>query len=113
MHELSIVENIIEIAEENAKKLKAHKVQEIEIDIGEMSGVDYDAMEFALQHFPKTEMFKNVHFIINKIPAIALCNNCKKEFLINDFFDVCPQCGSFENEIIQGKELKVKTIKID
>lgn len=113
MHELSIVENILEIAEENAKKIQAKIVQEIEMDIGELSGVDYDAMEFALQHAYKNEMFKNVNFIINRIPAKARCNICFHEFELSNYYEACPQCGKFEHDIFQGKELKVKAIKID
>ena len=39
MHELSIVMSIIDIAEQQAKKANAVWVDEIELDIGELSGM--------------------------------------------------------------------------
>jgi hydrogenase nickel incorporation protein HypA/HybF len=113
MHELSITMSILEIVEENAKTLNAKIVHEIEIDIGELSGVDFDAMEFAMEHAQKPEMMQNVKFVINRIPARAKCNNCEHEFELSDYYTAFPKCKHFEHEIFQGKELKVKSIKID
>lgn len=112
MHELSIVMNIFNIVEENAKKLNAKIVHEIEVDIGEMSGIDFEALDFALQHTIKNELLKNAKLIINRIPGKARCNLCKHEFDISDFYTACPICNRFNHDIFKGKELKVKTIKI-
>lgn len=105
--------SILEIVEENAKKLNAESVHEIEMDIGELSGIDYDALEFAMEHAQKSDMLKDAKLVINKIPAKAKCNSCQHEFEINDYYSPCPVCNTFDNEVIQGKELKVKTFKID
>jgi hydrogenase nickel incorporation protein HypA/HybF len=113
MHELSIVINILEIAEENAKTLHAKIIHEIEMDIGALSGVDYEALEFAMEHAPKNEMLKNTKLLINKIPAKARCNSCQSEFEVSDFYTPCPTCHQFDHDIFQGKELKVKSIKVD
>ena len=49
MHELSIAMNVIEIADEYAAKANATVVKEIEIEVGELSGVVLDALEFAME----------------------------------------------------------------
>jgi len=113
MHELSIIMNALRIAEENAKNLDAKIVHEIEMDIGKLSGIDFEALEFAMLHTKKNEILKNVKLIINKIPAKARCKSCNYEFDIEDFYTACPLCGKFNHDIFQGKELKLKAIKID
>jgi len=113
MHEFSITLNILNIVEENAKKLNAKIVHEIEMDIGVLSGVDYEALEFAMQHTKKSEMLENAVLVINKIPAKARCKSCDFEFGIDDFYTPCPECEKYHHDIIQGTELKVKAIKID
>ncbi|MBU1718117.1 MAG: hydrogenase maturation nickel metallochaperone HypA [Bacteroidetes bacterium] len=105
--------NILSIVEENAKKLNATIVHEIEMDIGELSGVDYDALEFAMQHTQKSELLENAKLVINRIPAKARCKSCNHEFDISDLYTACPKCNTFDHDIIQGKELKVKAIHID
>jgi len=113
MHELSITLNILNIAEENARILNAVIVHEIEVDIGELSGVDYDALQFAMQCSEKSKLLENAKLVINKIPAKARCNTCNNEFDISDFFAECPECNSLEHDIYQGKELRIRSIKID
>jgi len=113
MHELSIIINILSIAEENARKLKAVIVHEIEVDIGELSGVEYDALEFAMHCSEKNKILEKAKLVINKIPAKARCYTCNNEFNISDFYAECPKCNSLEHDIYQGKELKIRSIKID
>jgi hydrogenase nickel incorporation protein HypA/HybF len=113
MHELSITMNILDIAEENARNLNAKIVHEIEIDIGEMSGVDTDALQFAMQCTTKSELLESAKLVINKIPAKARCYSCNHEFDISDFYTECPNCNGFNHDIYQGKELKIVSIKID
>lgn len=113
MHELSLTMDILEIVEKNAENLKAKIVHEIEMDVGELSGVEYDALIFAFENAPKSEILKNVKLIINKIPVKAVCNSCKHEFEECDYYTPCPKCNSFDINIEQGKEFKIKSIKID
>lgn len=113
MHELSITMNILNIAEENARSLNAKIVHEIEIDIGELSGVDTEALQFAMQCTTKSELLEYAKLVINRIPAKARCNTCNHEFDISDFYAECPKCNSFDHDIYQGKELKIRSIKID
>ena len=47
MHELSIVMSIVEIAQQQAYNANATVIDEIELDIGTMSGIEMDALEFA------------------------------------------------------------------
>ena len=113
MHELSITMNVLSIVEENARNLNASIVHEIEMDVGELSGVDIDALQFAMQCTSRSELSESALLVINRIPAKARCRFCNNEFNISDFYASCPKCNSFDIEIFQGRELKVKSIKID
>lgn len=113
MHELSIVMNIIEIAEENAKKANASVIMEIELDIGKQAGVVIEALEFAIESAKKGTMLENAKFIINEIPALARCTSCRNEYETEDLFSPCPKCSNPFSEIFQGRELKVKTLRVE
>lgn len=110
---MSLTINILEIVEENAEKYNAKIVQEIELDVGELSGVEYDALTFAFEHAQKTEKLKNAKLVVNKIKGLAVCKSCKHKFETADLFTVCPVCGKFDMDFVQGKEFKIKSIKID
>jgi hydrogenase nickel incorporation protein HypA/HybF len=113
MHEFSIALNIVEIAAETARANHAETVNEVEVDVGEMSGVIYEALEFALQSAIKGTILEKSRLKLNRIKARAVCLDCRHEFEPEDFISVCANCGSSKIEIIRGKEMKVKSINID
>jgi hydrogenase nickel incorporation protein HypA/HybF len=113
MHELSIAMSIVEIAEENAKNAHTSVISEIELDIGSQSGVVIEALEFAMQSAVIGTMLDKAKVKINVIPAKAICASCQNEFYINEIFTPCPECGNPFCEVIQGKELKVKSLKAE
>lgn len=113
MHEFSIAVNIVDIALEYAEKSNAVRVNEIELEIGELSGVVNDAMEFAMDAAIKGTLLENARVNIIKIPGLAICKSCGNEFKIENFFDACTKCGAYNPDIISGKELRVKSLNID
>jgi hydrogenase nickel incorporation protein HypA/HybF len=112
MHELSIVMNIIQIAEQQAKAANASVVDEIELDIGTMSGIDMDSMDFAWEQAVKQTMLQNSVRKVNRIKAKAKCLDCGAEFAIEKYYDACPACGEHLLDILQGTELRVKSLTV-
>jgi hydrogenase nickel incorporation protein HypA/HybF len=113
MHELSVAYSIVELVEERARKEGAGKVTRVELEIGEMAGIEYYALEFAWDVATKESLLNSSELIINKIEATAVCSDCNTSFQVNSAFDPCPSCGSFRSEVIKGKELRVASFIID
>jgi hydrogenase nickel incorporation protein HypA/HybF len=112
MHELSIVMSILDIATREMQKADAEVVEEIELDIGRLSGVEPDAFDFAWQQAIKGTPLAQAERRINYIPGQARCMECNAEFPIEQYFDPCPVCGEHLLDIKSGKELRVKTILV-
>jgi hydrogenase nickel incorporation protein HypA/HybF len=112
MHELSIVMSIVEIAEEQVRKNQAERVDEIELEIGQLSGIELDALHFAWDAAVRdTGLAKSECKIDHKV-GIARCMNCQTEFETSELFCTCPECGEFFTEILQGKEMRVKALVV-
>lgn len=111
MHEFSIARNIIEIAEDAARKANCKKISLIKLEVGTLSGIVYEALETALQSAVKNTMLEHAQVRIIRIPALAECDNCHHRFSITDHFEPCPQCENFSHHLLQGDEIKVKTIE--
>lgn len=113
MHELSIAQNIIEIAESNARSNHAGTITEIEVEIGSVSGVIYEALDFAMQVAVKNTLLENAEIKISVIQAKAKCKGCHQEFTLQDEYAICPFCSCLKYDIFQGKELRVVSILIE
>lgn len=112
MHELSIVLSIVDLAEEQVRKNNAQRVENIELDIGSMAGVEWDALDFAWTAGVKNSVLENAHRQVNRITALARCLQCQHEFEITQPFEPCPACHDYLVEYIQGKELRVKSLTV-
>lgn len=111
MHELSVVQSIVDIAEEEVKKRGAHTVDSIELEIGTQAGVEFDALDFAWDVGVQRTILQEAERKINRIQAIARCS-CGCEYPVMEPFEPCPACHEVLVEYIQGKELKVKSLVI-
>ena len=113
MHELGIVFYIIkdvkQVAEENLSK----HISKVVMNIGEVSTVvPYyltDCWNWAVQ---KEEMLKGCELVINKIPAVTHCEDCKQEYETVKYGKKCPHCGSKNTFLLRGNEVEIKEIEV-
>jgi hydrogenase nickel incorporation protein HypA/HybF len=114
MHEFTIAISIVEIAETSALKNGASQVSAVEVDIGEASGVVKEALEFAWESATASStLLKKSGLILHSVPVLMHCNSCENLFSPDELFDACPGCGEISVTIIQGRELKVKSITVE
>lgn len=113
MHELSIAENILEIVEQSAEGRGALKVNRITLDIGRLSGVETDALRFAMETMVKGTVAEEAEIIYHELETRARCADCGFEGQVDDLFSLCPGCRSTQLEISQGREMKVASIEIE
>ncbi len=112
MHELSIVMGIVDIANEEMRKHHAHHVESIELEIGTLAGVEFDALDFAWEAGVRNTVLQNSKKIINKVQARARCPECDTEFWVDEPFAPCPVCNNVLLEYLNGKELRVKSLTV-
>ena len=113
MHELSIVLSIVDQVQDEVFKLDAKTVKRIELEIGNLAGIEWQSFDFAWQPATKNTVLEHAERIVNRVPAIALCSDCEHEFEKEEAYDPCPKCGNYLHHLKSGKELKIKSILIE
>ena len=113
MHEFSIALNIVEIAEDTAKANHAQRINEVEIEIGDVSGVIFEALELALKSAVKDTMLEKTSINLKRIKAEAICTECGCIYVPDNLVSECPECKSINTNVTKGKEMKVISINID
>ena len=113
MHEMSIALSIVDLASEKANQAKATQVIELELDIGSLSGVEIEALRFAMEVATKNTVLESTRVKINRIPASAECLECGQVFESERFAAGCPACGEWNVRILKGKELQLKSLLIE
>lgn len=113
MHEMSIALSIIDLASDQAARAEAQKIVEIELDIGTLSGVEIEALNFAMEIAKMESILETAKIKINKIEAISECLECEHVFDAEGFINHCPLCGEMNTKVIRGKELQLKSILVE
>lgn len=112
MHELTVAKNIINIVAREAGKAGSNKVSEVCLEIGLLSGIEYAALDFALEALIPGTVMESAAINIEKPGGAAKCNICGCEFPFENFMGLCPDCGSTDLAVVTGNELRVKSITI-
>ncbi|CUS77074.1 hydrogenase nickel incorporation protein HypA/HybF [Candidatus Kryptonium thompsonii] len=113
MHELSIAQSIIEIAENIARENDSKAVKKIKVQIGEFSGVVKEALEFSFDIAKVGTIAENAELEIEIVKFKSICNFCGFVLeTMNDFNLFCPNCSE-PMSIISGREMRVEYIEIE
>jgi hydrogenase nickel incorporation protein HypA/HybF len=112
MHELSIAMGIVDIAEKETAKAKANKVDIIELEIGTLAGIEFDALEFVWPSAVKNTVLEYATKKITIIHGEGQCSDCDTIFKLDNIYDACPNCKGYLKGIIKGKELLVKSLEV-
>ena len=111
MHELGVVFHIIDDLTELGKENDVEKIHSVTIQLGEVSGVipDFltDAWKWAVN---RTEILKGADLIIETLPAVTFCEDCKSEYETVKHGRICPNCGSEHTYLLKGNEFMIKEI---
>jgi hydrogenase nickel incorporation protein HypA/HybF len=113
MHELSIVQNIVEIAEDAVIDAGANRVEAVYVRVGALSGVVRDALEFAYDVATKGTLLEGSRLVVEELPIVLYCADCGAERVLDDVRVIrCPACGAATVNIVQGRELEIDSIEV-
>lgn len=112
MHEMSIVMSIVDIAQQSCTKENKSSVIAIGLEIGELAGVEMEALEFVWPVAVKGTVLEHARKKIDRPNGKARCMDCEHQYPIHNHYDNCPECESYFKEIISGQELRVSYLEV-
>jgi hydrogenase nickel incorporation protein HypA/HybF len=114
MHELSIVESLIEQVQRELERAgQQGRVRRLDLSIGRLSGVNCDSVRFAFGLLAPGTLVEKCELSIAEPKAACQCHACNARTEIDDLEANCPQCGSSEISIEGGRELLLQSIEIE
>ncbi len=113
MHELSIATSIIKTVEKEVEDNGGEKVLEIHLEIGKLSGVELQSLQFVWELSAKGTVLQDSKITVSEPEGRARCGECGTVFALEKIYDSCPRCNSPFKYIISGKELKIKKLIIN
>ena len=113
MHEVSLMKNLLDTVEETARRESGEPVKVIHLRIGELSGVNIEALTFAFEVLKEGTLSSGASLEFERVPLEARCKRCDTDFRPEQLIFRCAKCGSGDIEILSGREMHVDFILID
>lgn len=113
MHEMSLCEGVLQVLEEQAKAQNFRRVKTVWLEIGELAGVDCEAMRFGFDAVMKGSLADGAALEIISLPGRAWCLPCEREVRVTQRFEACPVCGGYQLQVTGGDELRIKELEVE
>lgn len=113
MHELGIANSIVEGVAKEVQRRAGCRPTKVGVRIGELAGVDPDALQFAFEALTAGTEWQKLQLNIEFRSLRARCRDCDWQFEVHDFRLECPACFSANGECIGGDELEFAYLEVE
>ena len=112
MHEMSLAESIVQIAENTARVHGGGRVSVVLLEVGQLAGVEIDALRFCFDAASRSSLASGATLVVERPAGSAWCLPCAATVTLASLTDSCPNCGSYQLQVTGGTELKVREVEI-
>ncbi len=112
MHELSIAQSLVESIRTEAAAHPGARVTRVGLRVGELSGVQPDALKFSFDVIVRNSDLEQAVLDIETVPLQQHCERCARNFPVVDFTLVCPDCGA-STRTVAGDELQMTYLELE
>lgn len=115
MHELSLVESLLETVGQYREREKFNRINSIRLSFGRLSCIDPKALEFAYDVQSKGTPMAGASLEFDILPAVIHCLGCERDSEIEGTYSaLCPCCGGKEVLLMSGtEELRLLELDVD
>jgi len=115
VHELPVIEKILQVVLAHALKNRVKRVMKIHLEVGELSDLEEQWMQHYFDHLSKGSRAEKAKLVIEKIPARLQCTQCGEIFpfvAAAEGSNVCPACAAKDCRLIAGQGYFIKNLEV-
>lgn len=110
MHEVSLAEGILDAVMQSTPKNT--KVIRVKIEVGQLAGVDIEALDFAWISVRRGSVADEAILDIDRPIGQSWCMKCAQNVPISRLGDPCPKCGGYQLIPVSGDQLRVIDLEV-
>lgn len=112
MHELWLCKNILDIINQHASKNECIHIKKVILEVGQLAAIEAASLKMSFNVITSGTLADQAVLEIITIPAKAICDSCQKTVSVSQYYDPCQFCGNHSLTLIQGDELRVKSMEV-
>jgi hydrogenase nickel incorporation protein HypA/HybF len=113
MHELTLAERAIALAEAVARNAGARRITRVRLAIGVLAHVDADTLAYCCGMVARDTLAEGAEIQIEPVAGEAWCATCEQQVELSQAGTPCPHCGGFKLEITDGDQMRILDISVE
>lgn len=113
MHEISVAQSILDVAAASLREHAFRRVVSVCLRIGPISGVDPEALRFAMGVVTEGTPLAGAELVIETPSVRFRCSDCAHEFSAEEVQFSCPSCSGTRIKLISGDELEIVNLEVE
>lgn len=110
MHERALVKSLLDLVSLELNTRSLGTVREIEVEIGEFSGVEPALVATAFDELAPQYWSNQVRLEVRVASLMVSCVQCDHTFHVQQFQFLCPACKAGDVQVISGEEIRLMNI---
>jgi len=114
MHELPVINSILDVVLKHAHRHHVKKVIAVHLKVGELSDLEDKWMQHYFDYLSKGGVAEGARLVIERTPVVMRCEDCNMKYVVNIREDKelsCPKCGSTNHSMISGREYFIQNLE--
>lgn len=113
MHEMSLMESVLQIIEDAAKRQGFTRVRRVWLEIGQLSCVEPEALRFSFDAVMRDSIAHHAQLEIVEVTGQGRCEQCGSKVAVARRDEICPNCGSGVIAVTEGEQMRVKELEVE
>jgi hydrogenase nickel incorporation protein HypA/HybF len=113
MHEMSLVESVVALVEDERRKQDFSRVLMIRLKLGALGHAEPDALRFCFDAVTSGTIADGARLEIETVPGAGWCVGCRQTVPLAERFAACPTCGNPQVRLTAGDELRLAEMEVE
>jgi hydrogenase nickel incorporation protein HypA/HybF len=113
MHEVSLVESLVALVEDERRRQDFSRVLGVCVHVGALGHVAPEALRFCFDAVTSGTIAEGARLTIVTIPGAGTCSTCHRLVPLEDRFAPGPLCGIGMVRLTTGDELRLAELEVE
>ena len=113
MHEMSLIESIVALVEDERRKQQFSRVRVIRLAVGVLGHAEPTALRFCFDAVTRGTIADGARLEIDQVPGEGWCSSCRQSVPLDERFAACPLFGDAQVRMTAGGELRLSELEVE
>ena len=113
MHEMSLIESVVALVEDERRKQDFSRVRVIRLAVGVLGHAEPSALRFCFEAVARGTIAEGARLEIEQVRGEGWCDSCRQSVSLSERFAACPICGDPQVKMTAGGELLLSELEVE